>query len=997
MADDDDYQVDKGDFGGAFDDVIDNRDSGGDTNSQPASDSGTDDTGSGGGRSDAVGTGAPGGTVGYDTGGGSSGGSSGSSGSSTNDSGTEAVGTGAPGGTEGYDTGETTDSQSASAPKQSGGSNTAESDVGTGAPSGTVGYDTGGGSSDGSSGSSGSSTNDIGTNDSGSGGGRSDAVGTGAPGGTEGYNNESPTDTEASGSTNQQQVSTTPPPGAELSGEEAENLIEANKAYQEGRISRDRVGDLRQQYLSNDAKTEEAQAQQLQQQAVAQSDVLDSPADVNVVRDGDRLSTRLSDQGRQSLREDVASQDPRISPADVELSREDGQLVAEASVQPQGDREPSGEAGPALERLSGTGGDELAGTQPQTSGRQATQSPELLDPASEADRQTVSPLASMAVTNETREQAVAGSREVARRAESGDAGAQLAEFGRDVQERYTDVGDAVTETVPSNEGGFRVGAADESVDQQFADFVGGAAAFPGVIAGGAAQAGGLVATSDTETAVESAGTLTGTATEATASQAEYFAERPVEGVLFGLTAAAGSGAGRSSIRAAASRGRAAARSAGNSGSVRDFVSADRGQAELVGGQRGRSRGSGDEGIPQSDPVRRQATEGRRAGGRAVEDSSTTVRGQPRTLERSQQFAERARAIERLRQPDAEPAVQVRNLDPAAPRSTQSQNVATNVVADLEQPVDDGLQRQQQAQEFSVTPESESPTTPDTQSQTAARSTESVVTGGLDRLGQAEQDPITFRQRGQVDGSSETQPTFVSEDTAQGARQRQEQAQESATPDIQKRDQPAERLREDAQQRPGERAGQQPSERTTPVDRLVPGQTQSEDSSTMLDTPNPPSVGTPGLPGLTSRPPGTPRRPPRGPPRNPPTPPLPSLGDIGGGGGAGRSGPSPPSDSEGLLAPGWASETVTTIATGGSEPVDAPSQSALEDQPTGLRLTGELPTRAFLSGDEETQEDISAVQGLFGVADPVDSGEESDSGGLFDFAGDGDESDGGFLL
>jgi hypothetical protein len=67
-----------------------------------------------------------------------------------------------------------------------------------------------------------------------------------------------------------------------------------------------------------------------------------------------------------------------------------------------------------------------------------------------------------------------------------------------------------------------------------------------------------------------------------------------------------------------------------------------------------------------------------------------------------------------------------------------------------------------------------------------------------------------------------------------------------------------------------------------------------------------------------------------------------------------------------LAPGWLAQTFTTIATEGRDPdaTAAPSQATLEDQPLDVRLSGELPTQAQVSGDEETQERIDDVVDLF---------------------------------
>jgi len=86
------------------------------------------------------------------------------------------------------------------------------------------------------------------------------------------------------------------------------------------------------------------------------------------------------------------------------------------------------------------------------------------------------------------------------------------------------------------------------------------------------------------------------------------------------------------------------------------------------------------------------------------------------------------------------------------------------------------------------------------------------------------------------------------------------------------------------------------------------------------------------------------------------------------GGSGRR--DPPSSrtetTEDETATGYLSETIATIATGGSvEAATAPSADTLREQPLDARLTGELPTTAFLSGDEQTQEAIEETQDLLG--------------------------------
>lgn len=107
-----------------------------------------------------------------------------------------------------------------------------------------------------------------------------------------------------------------------------------------------------------------------------------------------------------------------------------------------------------------------------------------------------------------------------------------------------------------------------------------------------------------------------------------------------------------------------------------------------------------------------------------------------------------------------------------------------------------------------------------------------------------------------------------------------------------------------------------------------------------------------------------------------------------------------------LAPGWLSETVTTIGTKGRGSSRAPSQQTLRRRPATEKLVGELPTYEMLRGDEETQESIAEVQGLLsgdarGRAEPsassdderffyglggFDLGDEGDNSGGFSFGG-----------
>jgi hypothetical protein len=66
--------------------------------------------------------------------------------------------------------------------------------------------------------------------------------------------------------------------------------------------------------------------------------------------------------------------------------------------------------------------------------------------------------------------------------------------------------------------------------------------------------------------------------------------------------------------------------------------------------------------------------------------------------------------------------------------------------------------------------------------------------------------------------------------------------------------------------------------------------------------------------------------------------------------------------DGRLAPGWLSQVFETIATQGRTAARAPSQERLEDQPTSLKLTGELPSAGFYSAG--TDERIESVRELF---------------------------------
>jgi len=70
------------------------------------------------------------------------------------------------------------------------------------------------------------------------------------------------------------------------------------------------------------------------------------------------------------------------------------------------------------------------------------------------------------------------------------------------------------------------------------------------------------------------------------------------------------------------------------------------------------------------------------------------------------------------------------------------------------------------------------------------------------------------------------------------------------------------------------------------------------------------------------------------------------------------------------ATGFLTETVATIATGGSiDAARAPSQERIKETPDRFQLVGENPTRAFTSGDEETRDAIRETQDLLGL-DPA---------------------------
>jgi hypothetical protein len=80
-----------------------------------------------------------------------------------------------------------------------------------------------------------------------------------------------------------------------------------------------------------------------------------------------------------------------------------------------------------------------------------------------------------------------------------------------------------------------------------------------------------------------------------------------------------------------------------------------------------------------------------------------------------------------------------------------------------------------------------------------------------------------------------------------------------------------------------------------------------------------------------------------------------------------------------LAPGWLQETIFTIATGGTQTPQSPTQEVLESQPVSQQRTGELPIAQVLE-DEETAAVFEDVQSFF---DPG-AGAGDTGGGWFDF-------------
>lgn len=77
--------------------------------------------------------------------------------------------------------------------------------------------------------------------------------------------------------------------------------------------------------------------------------------------------------------------------------------------------------------------------------------------------------------------------------------------------------------------------------------------------------------------------------------------------------------------------------------------------------------------------------------------------------------------------------------------------------------------------------------------------------------------------------------------------------------------------------------------------------------------------------------------------------------------------------EDVLHPGWLNETVFTIATGGRETPEAPSQSELEASESKAFRTGEFAVAAFLDSEGETAERGREIQELFGFGGGASEG------------------------
>lgn len=374
----------------------------------------------------------------------------------------------------------------------------------------------------------------------------------------------------------------------------------------------------------------------LEEQAISESPAIDDPGDVNIERDGQTLRAELSEQG---LRGALASQSPVINdPSNVDVSGDPDDIAQAVNAGAVGltagvpDRSsstsvptaptgggsgldgsnlpggvPSGRANrqpAAAEQLSGFDLSEDPDFADLGVARQQTRAPGVTQDRFriDEDRTTVSPFAGIALDADNDQQirqAVQGSREVARRANQGGVGAQVAEIGRDLQEQGVGISEGIQDEIPLDDAGPQVG--DATVGDQVEGFIGGTAGFPSQFLGGGVQAAGLAASGGTvdRAAVEQFPDRFDTAADA---QADFAASRPVEAGLIAGTVALGSPRARSAARQAGRRaadtGRTAAARANErlafSERAQRFRTDESGQLFRQRGERSQRGDSGDQ-------------------------------------------------------------------------------------------------------------------------------------------------------------------------------------------------------------------------------------------------------------------------------------------------------------------------------------------------------------------------------------------------------------------
>jgi hypothetical protein len=501
----------------------------------------------------------------------------------------------------------------------------------------------------------------------------------------------------------------------------------------------------------------------------------------------------------------------------------------------------------------------------------------------DTDRTTVSPFAGIGLSGasdaEVR-QAVQGSREVARRANQGSVGAQVAEVGRRLQEQGVGISEGVQETLPFEDVGPEVGSGNATVGEQVEGFVGGTAGFPAQIVGGGVQAGGLGTTAPVSQDI--AGEVPTSLARAGTAQGQFVQDRPVEAALIGATAVAGSPRARSAARQVGRR----AADAGQGLSPQQFGQSLRSntRAQL---QRpsGRSRSSGQSesgsGSDLGPPRGFERVQGRGGGQRSGGfDPNIGGRGPRSGLSERAQFRQRLQEVRNMESGEFsstlnEPAI-VNTRSPTTGPAV-SRGVTETVGADL----DGGFGRQDVTSEVTgQQPGTVSDVSLDAGGQGQTRGgTSDQVTRDLQQLVAESQAPRARLDDG-VTGTSErtfgvdTDGDGLADATVQLDQERASQS-EVTTPETS--------LPADGDQtgvgRPAERGRGRTDSRTAPDVTVGQGQTNRQDLRQPVETdigtparPVPPSrrtfglpetgLGEPNVPGQTNvpnrpRPPGVP--------------------------------------------------------------------------------------------------------------------------------------------